>query len=246
MRTDILESKEQILLWISENRSKAFICKQLKCKTYTLDLWLRKMKIEYNGNRGLKGYKSSPTKKTAFEYANSSCAKSLTLKKKLINEGIKEDKCEKCGLTEWQGMKIPTELHHKDGDHFNNDFDNLSVLCCNCHALTDDYCVRKHFDPKRPPKPRKSNRKPPRSREEMAKIKHRTPEEYHNDVKAAYHNEQQKYIPLVLSSDIDFNKFGWVTKLAPVISQKPQKVNEWMKRFMPDFYKENCFKRFSQ
>ena len=33
------------------------------------------------------------------------------------------------------GEKIPLELHHKDGDHFINDFDNLQILCPNCHAL---------------------------------------------------------------------------------------------------------------
>jgi hypothetical protein len=32
MRTDILEKKEQILQWISENRSKAFMCRELNCK----------------------------------------------------------------------------------------------------------------------------------------------------------------------------------------------------------------------
>jgi len=32
MRTDILEHKNEILIWIKENQSKAFICNQLKCK----------------------------------------------------------------------------------------------------------------------------------------------------------------------------------------------------------------------
>ena len=32
MRTDILERKEEILKWVNENKSKAFISKQLKCK----------------------------------------------------------------------------------------------------------------------------------------------------------------------------------------------------------------------
>lgn len=41
-------------------------------------------------------------------------------------------------LTEWNGKPIPLELHHKDGNHYNNDLTNLEVLCPNCHAQTDN------------------------------------------------------------------------------------------------------------
>lgn len=30
-----------------------------------------------------------------------------------IKDGIKEDKCEICGFSIWQGVKLPLELHHK-------------------------------------------------------------------------------------------------------------------------------------
>ena len=69
------------------------------------------------------------------EYAKGENVKSHILKLKLIKDGIKEEKCELCGLTEWQGVKIPLELHHKDGDHFNNEISNLQILCPNCHAI---------------------------------------------------------------------------------------------------------------
>jgi len=48
-------------------------------------------------------------------------------------------KCNKCGLGEWLGVKIPLELEHKDGNHFNNERNNLEMLCPNCHALTDTW-----------------------------------------------------------------------------------------------------------
>jgi len=48
-------------------------------------------------------------------------------------------KCNNCGNDKWQGEDIPLELEHKDGDHFNNDRDNLELLCPNCHALTDTW-----------------------------------------------------------------------------------------------------------
>lgn len=51
------------------------------------------------------------------------------------------------------------------------------------------------------------------------------------------------YINLILNSDIDFSKFGWVNKVAILINKKPQKVNQWMKKYMLEFYNNNCFKR---
>jgi hypothetical protein len=37
---------------------------------------------------------------------------------------------------------IPMELHHIDGDKYNNAIANLLLLCPNCHALTDTYRAR--------------------------------------------------------------------------------------------------------
>jgi len=44
--------------------------------------------------------------------------------------------CNNCKNYEWLGAKIPLELEHKDGNHFNNERENLEMLCPNCHALT--------------------------------------------------------------------------------------------------------------
>ena len=81
---------------------------------------------------------------SAEEYSKSTSIRGQTLIKKLLKENIKERKCESCGLTEWKGEEIPLELHHIDGNHFNNDLDNLQLLCPNCHSLTDTYCGRKN------------------------------------------------------------------------------------------------------
>ena len=62
--------------------------------------------------------------------------KSDTLKKRLIKEGLKEYKCEKCGITDWNGEEISLELHHINGDHFDNRLENLQILCPNCHSQT--------------------------------------------------------------------------------------------------------------
>ena len=64
---------------------------------------------------------------------------SYNLKQRLINEGIKQHRCENCNLDSWLDKKIPLELHHIDGNHFNNKLDNIQILCPNCHANTPNY-----------------------------------------------------------------------------------------------------------
>jgi len=138
MRTDILERREEILAWVEEGQSKAYMYRKLRCKPITLNSWLDKMGVDYKGNQGGKGIKSDPKRKTAKEYIKSTCISSHKLRIKLIEDGIKEERCERCKLNEWMGLAIPLELHHIDGNRFNNEFNNLQVLCPNCHSLTDN------------------------------------------------------------------------------------------------------------
>jgi rubrerythrin len=48
-------------------------------------------------------------------------------------------KCEVCELSEWNGEKIPLECDHIDGIHSNNAYDNLRLICPNCHSQTSTY-----------------------------------------------------------------------------------------------------------
>ncbi len=50
-------------------------------------------------------------------------------------------------------------------------------------------------------------------------------------------------IQKIINSDIDFSKFGWVSKVSLLINKPPQKVSQWMKIYMTEFYNEKCFKR---
>lgn len=61
------------------------------------------------------------------------------LRKRLIKEGIKEDKCESCGVSEWQGQKLNLELDHIDGNKYNHVLSNLRIICPNCHSLTSTF-----------------------------------------------------------------------------------------------------------
>ncbi len=145
MREDILEKMDLILEMINKNRPKSEISKKLGCKHNTLNVYLKKMGIVYSGNIGLKGIKkNSSFRKSAMHYIeNDIHISSNRLKKKLIEDGIKEYKCECCGLTEWLDEPIPLELHHIDGNSYNNKLYNLSIICPNCHFKTHNYSGRK-------------------------------------------------------------------------------------------------------
>lgn len=140
MRKDILARRDEIEHWIATNRPKAFMCRELHCKPLTLEGYLGKMGLSYSGNMGGKGYKACPARKDAREYLRKgSFISSHRLKLKLLEDGIKDRRCERCGQADWQGEPIPIELHHVNGDRFDNRLGNLQLLCPNCHALTDNH-----------------------------------------------------------------------------------------------------------
>ena len=74
---------------------------------------------------------------------NSSYKNSYLLKKRLIEEGLKENKCEICNqLPEHMGKPLSLQLHHINGNHNDNRLENLQILCPNCHSQTDNYGIK--------------------------------------------------------------------------------------------------------
>ena len=96
----------------------------------------------YKPNQGRKGYHKKKTSKIKTQdildgkYPNYHTYK---LKNRILNEQIKEHKCECCGNTMWMDKPIPLELHHKNGDRTDHTLSNLMLLCPNCHAQTNTY-----------------------------------------------------------------------------------------------------------
>lgn len=61
---------------------------------------------------------------------------SYKLKNRLILAGLKPNKCEICGWgQQTQDGRVPVELDHVNGDHYDNRIENLRILCPNCHSL---------------------------------------------------------------------------------------------------------------
>jgi hypothetical protein len=61
------------------------------------------------------------------------------LKRRLLEAGVKENRCEICGITHWMGKPVKMQLHHKNGDGSDNRIENLQLLCGTCHSQTDTY-----------------------------------------------------------------------------------------------------------
>ena len=63
-----------------------------------------------------------------------------TIKRRLIEVGLKEDICETCGLgPEWQGKKLVLQLDHVNGIATDWRIENLKVICPNCHTQTNTF-----------------------------------------------------------------------------------------------------------
>ncbi len=97
--------------------------------------------LHFTGQGWNEGLKFNPKTVTSLDeiLIKDSSFQSYKLKRRLLREGLKERRCECCGLVEWMGETIPLELHHKNGDNRDHRIENLQMLCPNCHALTDTY-----------------------------------------------------------------------------------------------------------
>lgn len=70
---------------------------------------------------------------------DSTYTSTATLKQRLIEEGLLEPACARCGLDCWLGAPITLHLDHVNGIRNDHRLDNLRLLCPNCHAQTPTY-----------------------------------------------------------------------------------------------------------
>jgi hypothetical protein len=72
------------------------------------------------------------------------------IRRRIVKAGLKEERCEECGLDQWRGKALRVALHHINGDGYDNRLQNLIFLCPNCHSQTPNYGGRNgHRRPQR-------------------------------------------------------------------------------------------------
>lgn len=52
-----------------------------------------------------------------------------------ILKELRGRRCQLCNRAKWMGQPIPLEIDHADGNHNNNQPDNIRLICCNCAGL---------------------------------------------------------------------------------------------------------------
>lgn len=101
------------------------MARELRCNPKTINPILERLGLKYEGNQSGKGFSKNNKEMSLLEYLEKSKdIQSNKVRKKLLNEGYKEYRCECCNLTKWLDKPIPLELHHLDGNRNNNTLNN--------------------------------------------------------------------------------------------------------------------------
>jgi hypothetical protein len=91
--------------------------------------------MKYCSNKCQKQYEREQLRNDWYNNGNSP---GWTAIKSILFED-RGNNCEVCGIREWNHKPLSLEIDHIDGNHSNNDPDNLRIICPNCHSQTDTY-----------------------------------------------------------------------------------------------------------
>lgn len=133
-------TKEQIEDAISKTKSMIEAARYLNISRDKF----KKLAQQYNlfvPNQSGKGISKKKIYTDKEIFSNQGCVVSSSILIKRLKQ-IREWKCDCCGLTEWMGKPLSLEIHHIDGNRYNNNLDNLQILCPNCHSLTNNWRSR--------------------------------------------------------------------------------------------------------
>jgi hypothetical protein len=138
-RNDIDQKKDEIIKALEAGKPRFAICRELGCKYDTLLSRLKEWDVLHLKNPAGKGTVKLGSRVGVTKHLkNGTTITSFKLKNLLFRDKVKEERCECCNITQWQGRPAPLELHHINGDKFDNRIENLSILCSNCHSQTDN------------------------------------------------------------------------------------------------------------
>ena len=120
--------KSEIVDVVKNSRSKRECLIKLNLKPYggnyrVLDKYINLYHIDTSHflGRGWNVNNTPADVKPIEKYFNNEIPiNSYKLKKRILRDKLKPLKCEACGLEKWNGVDIPLELHHINGDNKDN------------------------------------------------------------------------------------------------------------------------------
>ncbi|MGH7754957.1 MAG: HNH endonuclease signature motif containing protein [Vulcanimicrobiaceae bacterium] len=65
-----------------------------------------------------------------------------SIKRRLLEAGVLQNRCEDCGLSEWRGRPLSVQIDHRNGVRDDHRLENLRMLCPNCHSQTETFGAR--------------------------------------------------------------------------------------------------------
>lgn len=142
---------EQFTEAVKTSYSKAGVLKQLNLDVSggnykTVDNLVKKFKLDtshWTGQGHLRGKKCEWAKsnyETKDLLTENNTFQTFKLKQRLLKEGIIQNKCSECGVSDWNGKALNMHLDHINGINNDHRLENLRMLCPNCHSQTDTYC----------------------------------------------------------------------------------------------------------
>ena len=158
-------------------------------------------------------------------FRKDSWVSSQSLKKRYLKKRGSDIFCDFCKISEWRGQDLTLQLDHCDGDSSNNLWENLRLLCPNCHSQTETFCGKNRKDSgiaMRAAKKASKRTEALSAREESRVL-----------AKEAFNIERKMR---VLGSGIDLGSLGRTRMVGELLGISPQKAGQWLKIHMPDEY----------
>lgn len=91
----------------------------------------------WTGQSWAKGAKLSPRTTDDKLFVLGSTAKRSTVKSAFMRRVVCV--CSVCGISDWLGQKLTLQLDHINGIRNDDRFENLRLLCPNCHSQTETF-----------------------------------------------------------------------------------------------------------
>src|SRR6202022_2612420 len=89
-----------------------------------------------------RGLVSTRPKRFTLERILAESSSRASIKRRLLEEGLLQNRCDECGITNWRGQWISIQLHHRNGIRDDHRPCNLLMLCPNCHSQTPTFAAR--------------------------------------------------------------------------------------------------------